>query len=53
MEKHLVVGLMAHVDAGKTTLAEGMLYQAGTIRQLGRVDRQSTFLDPNTIEKQR
>ena len=53
MGKHLVVGLMAHVDAGKTTLAEGMLYQAGTIRQLGRVDKQSTFLDPNVIEKQR
>src|SRR5699024_11030151 len=53
MTKQATIGLMAHVDAGKTTLAEGMLYQAGTIRQAGRVDLGNTFLDPEALEKQR
>ena len=43
--KQLVVGILAHVDAGKTTLSEGMLYTCGSIRKLGRVDRKDAFLD--------
>ena len=42
---HLCVGLVAHVDAGKTTLAEGILYTTGQIRKLGRVDHRDAFLD--------
>ena len=41
--KQLVVGVLAHVDAGKTTLSEGMLYQSGSIRRLGRVDHRDAF----------
>ena len=52
MEK-LAVGILAHVDAGKTTLSEGMLYTAGVLRKMGRVDHQSAFLDTNTLEKAR
>ncbi len=51
--KHLVVGILAHVDSGKTTLSEAMLYRAGAIRRLGRVDHQDAFLDTNTLEKAR
>jgi len=51
-KKH-VIGLVAHVDAGKTTLCEGMLYQAGKIRKLGRVDHQNTFLDYEGQERKR
>ncbi|MFL6556896.1 MAG: GTP-binding protein [Bacillus sp. (in: firmicutes)] len=47
------IGMFAHVDAGKTTLAEQLLYHTNTIRQRGRVDHQDTFLDTHTIEKQR
>ena len=47
MEK-LAVGILAHVDAGKTTLSEGMLYTAGVLRKMGRVDHQSAFLDTNS-----
>ncbi len=43
--KHISIGLLAHVDAGKTTLAEGLLYTGGRIRKLGRVDHQDAFLD--------
>ena len=43
--KHLVVGILAHVDAGKTTLSEAMLYKSGTIRNAGRVDKGDAFLD--------
>jgi len=43
--KKIVVGILAHVDAGKTTLSEAMLYQTGRIRKLGRVDHQDAFLD--------
>lgn len=53
MTKHITAGLVAHVDAGKTTLSEALLYQTGTIRQLGRVDKGDAFLDPNQLEKQR
>lgn len=49
----LVIGLMAHVDAGKTTLSEGLLYTAGSLRCLGRVDERTSFLDPEKLEKQR
>ena len=41
--KKIVIGILAHVDAGKTTLSESMLYLSGQIRQLGRVDHQDTF----------
>ena len=51
--KKAVLGLVAHVDAGKTTLCEGMLYQAGKIRKLGRVDHQNTFLDFEGQERKR
>lgn len=49
----LVVGILAHVDAGKTTLSEGMLYLSGKLRRLGRVDNKDAFLDTNEIEKAR
>ena len=45
-EKQLVVGILAHVDSGKTTLSEAMLYRAGSIRKLGRVDNKDAFLTP-------
>lgn len=48
-----VIGLLAHVDAGKTTLAERMLYMAGEIRNLGRVDHRDTFLDTDSQERDR
>lgn len=51
--KRLVVGILAHVDAGKTTLSEGFLYAAGAIRKLGRVDNKDTFLDNFELEKAR
>lgn len=51
--KQLVVGVLAHVDAGKTTLSEAMLYTSGMIRKLGRVDHQNAFLDTDAIEKER
>lgn len=49
----LVVGILAHVDAGKTTLAEGILYLSGGIRRLGRVDHGDAFLDTHALEKAR
>lgn len=51
--KQLVAGVIAHVDAGKTTLTEALLYKAGAVRQLGRVDNGDAFLDPDDLEKQR
>ena len=51
--RKLVVGILAHVDAGKTTLAEGLLYQTGSIRKLGRVDHKNAFLDNYELEKER
>ena len=51
--KKVVIGILAHVDAGKTTLSEGFLYLTGTVRKLGRVDHQNAFLDTNTIERER
>ncbi|KRN02638.1 translation elongation factor (GTPase) [Levilactobacillus senmaizukei DSM 21775 = NBRC 103853] len=51
--KQIVAGIVAHVDAGKTTLSEAMLYHAGGLRKLGRVDNGDAFLDPDDLEKQR
>lgn len=47
--KQAVIGIYAHVDAGKTTLAEAMLYDAGRIRRLGRVDRGDSHLDTDAM----
>ena len=52
-KKHICAGLLAHVDAGKTTLSEALLYRAGAIRRLGRVDHQDAFLDTDAMERQR
>lgn len=49
----IVVGILAHVDAGKTTLSEGMLYTAGAIRTMGRVDNRDAFLDTYALERER
>lgn len=51
--KRIVTGILAHVDSGKTTLSEGMLYLGGEIRKLGRVDHKNAFLDTDEIEKDR
>ncbi|MGN0153515.1 MAG: NYN domain-containing protein [Lachnospiraceae bacterium] len=51
--RRLSVGILAHVDAGKTTLSEGMLYESGMIKQLGRVDNQDAFLDTEELERAR
>ena len=51
--KKLVIGMLAHVDAGKTTLSESILYTSGAIRKLGRVDNKDAFLDNNDYERQR
>ncbi len=51
--KRLVIGILAHVDSGKTTLSESMLYRCGEIRRLGRVDHGDTFLDTHALERQR
>ena len=51
--KKLTLGILAHVDAGKTTLSEGLLYLCGCIRRLGRVDHRDTFLDTAEPERSR
>ena len=51
--RRLNIGLLAHVDAGKTTLSESMLYLSGSIRKLGRVDHRDAFLDTYGLEKER
>ena len=51
--KQIVAGIVAHVDAGKTTLSEALLYRTGEIRKLGRVDHGDAFLDTNSLEKAR
>ncbi|MBQ0134431.1 MAG: GTP-binding protein, partial [Clostridiales bacterium] len=51
--KKIVLGILAHVDAGKTTLSESLLYEAGVIRRLGRVDHRDTVLDNHRIERER
>ncbi len=50
---HLVIGMLAHVDAGKTTLSEALLYSTGAIRTLGRVDAKNAFLDTDSMERAR
>ncbi|MBQ6716744.1 MAG: NYN domain-containing protein, partial [Clostridia bacterium] len=51
--KNLSVGILAHVDAGKTTLSEGVMYRSGAIRKLGRVDHRDAFLDTDVQERER
>ena len=53
MKKKLTIGILAHVDVGKTTLSEALLYISGKIRTLGRVDHGNTFLDTNELERER
>lgn len=53
MMKKLVTGILAHVDSGKTTLSEAILYKTGTIKKHGRVDHKNTFLDTDKIERDR
>lgn len=50
---NLTIGMLAHVDAGKTTLSEALLYNTGTIRKIGRVDTKDAFLDANYLERTR
>ena len=51
--KRIVVGILAHVDSGKTTLSEGLLFNAGEISRFGRVDHKDAFLDNNSLERER
>ena len=51
--KRFVIGVLAHVDAGKTTLSEALLYLTGAVKKLGRVDHQDAFLDTFAIERER
>lgn len=51
--KNIVMGILAHVDSGKTTLAENILYISGSIRKIGRVDHKDTFLDTYSLERER
>ena len=53
LKKHICIALLAHVDAGKTTLSEALLFQSGSIRHLGRVDNRDAYLDTNAIERER
>lgn len=52
-DRYINIGIVAHVDAGKTTLSESMLYHAGAIRKLGRVDHKDAFLDTDQMERER
>jgi len=51
--KNVSIGILAHVDAGKTTLSESILFNTGVIRQMGRVDKKDAFLDTNVMERER
>ncbi|MCF2596469.1 translation factor GTPase family protein [Pseudoflavonifractor phocaeensis] len=51
--RRICIGVMAHVDAGKTTLSEGLLYESGALRRLGRVDHGDAFLDTDVLERER
>ena len=51
--KHICIGILAHVDSGKTTLSEGLLYASGALRKLGRVDHGDAFLDTDALERKR
>ena len=48
--KRIALGILAHVDAGKTTLSEGLLYSSGNLTKLGRVDKRDAFLDTHSLE---
>ncbi len=52
-DNNIVLGILAHVDAGKTTLSEAMLYLSGKLKKLGRVDHRNSFLDNNSLERAR
>ena len=52
-KKKICAGILAHVDAGKTTLSEGILYVSGNIRKIGRVDKGDAFLDTYALERAR
>ena len=51
--KHICIGILAHIDSGKTTLSEGLLYASGALRKLGRVDHGDAFLDTDALERER
>lgn len=51
--KKIVIGILAHVDSGKTTLSESLLYEAGVIKKMGRVDSKDAFLDNDQVERER
>ena len=51
--RRVCIGVTAHVDAGKTTLSEALLYRGGQLRRLGRVDHQDAFLDTDAMERER
>lgn len=51
--RHIIAGILAHVDSGKTTLSEALLYRSGELRKLGRVDHGDAFLDSNALERER
>ena len=53
VQKNLCAGLLAHVDSGKTTLTEAMLYRSGALRRAGRVDHGDAFLDHHALERSR
>lgn len=53
MKKKITLGILAHVDSGKTTLSEAMLYCSGSIQRLGRVDHKNSFLDTFALERSR
>ena len=52
-KKHICAGLLAHVDSGKTTLSEAMLFHGGSIRKMGRVDNGDAFFDTYSLERER
>ena len=52
-QKHINIGLLAHVDAGKTTLSEALLFKCGAISEPGRVDHRNAFLDTSPFERER
>ncbi len=52
-KKYICIGLLAHVDAGKTTLSESLLFENGALRERGRVDKGNVFLDTYAVEKER
>ena len=51
--KKIAVGILAHVDSGKTTLSEAMMYCSGNLKKLGRVDHGDSFLDTYSVERER